>query len=571
MNPVRIVDVNQSRHLESETDARGHSYAAMMEDAGRNLARAIANRQAVDGQPILILVGPGNNGGDGLVAAHYLHQAGAQVHAYLWQRRGEGDPNLERLRGDGISLVWSKDDVDRTTLRGCVRQAAVIVDALLGVGISRAIEGELREILTIVQAELRALRTESALMPSVPSVSFYPRVFAVDCPTGLNCDTGELDPASLPADVTVTFGCPKTGLLRFPGAEAVGEIVVADIGIPSDLLDPAWPQMVSPGAVAAALPPRPGAAHKGTFGKALIVAGSVNYTGAAALAGMGAARVGTGLVTLAVPRPIHPAVAAQVPEVTYLLLPHDLGVISSNAFSILSKHLLDYDALLIGPGLGHERETAAFLQAMLGPDHTSGKGRLGFVDRTDAASAERPALPPLVIDADGLNLLAAIPEWWTGLPEGTILTPHPGEMARLMGDDTAVRSIQKDREGTASRMAQAWNCVVALKGAFTVIAAPDGQLAVNPFANPGLATAGTGDVLAGAIVGFRAQGMGPYAAAMVGVYLHALAGELAARDMGPTGMVASDLPARLPKALHLTRPTRATAAIPLEEPSGHEQ
>jgi hydroxyethylthiazole kinase-like uncharacterized protein yjeF len=557
MYPIRIVDVSQSRYLESETDARGHSYAAMMEDAGRNLARAIQSRHRVDGTPILILVGPGNNGGDGLVAAHHLHQAGAQVSAYLWQRRSEGDSNLERARSDGISLAWSQDDGDRTALRGLVRQAAVIVDALLGVGISRPIEGELKEILDVVRAELLDLRTESTLMPSVPSASPYPRVFAVDCPTGLNCDTGELDPASLPADVTVTFGCPKAGLLRFPGAEAVGEIVVADIGIPPDLLDPTWPEMVSSGAVAAALPPRPGAAHKGTFGKALIVAGSVNYTGAAALAGMGAARVGTGLVTLAIPRPIHPAVAAQVPETTYLLLPHDLGVISSSAYPILSNQLRDYDALLIGPGLGQEKETAAFLQATLAPDRIAAKGRLGFVDRTDAASAERPVLPPLVMDADGLNLLAAIPEWWTWLPEGTVLTPHPGEMARLMGDDATVRSIQKDREGITSRMAQAWNCVVALKGAFTVIAAPDGQLAVNPFANPGLATAGTGDVLAGAIVGLRAQGMDPHAAAMAGVYLHAVAGELAARDMGRTGTVAGDLPARLPHALRLTRPTAA--------------
>jgi NAD(P)H-hydrate epimerase len=318
--------------------------------------------------------------------------------------------------------------------------------------------------------------------------------------------------------------------------------------------------MISPGAVAAALPSRPGSAHKGTFGKALIVAGSVNYTGAAALAGMGAARVGTGLVTLAIPRPIHPAVAAQVPETTFLLLPHDLGVISSNAFPVVRSHLLDYDALLLGPGLGQETETAAFLEATLGPDRASAKGRLGFVDRADTSATERPALPPLVIDADGLNLLAAIPEWWTWLPEGTILTPHPGEMARLIGGEITVRSIQQDREAIASQMARAWNCVVVLKGAFTVVAAPDGRLAVSPFANPGLATAGTGDVLAGAIAGLRAQGMAPYTAAMAGVYLHALAGELAAQDMGRTGTLASDLPARLPSALRLTRATYAAQA-----------
>ncbi len=567
MNPMKIIDVNQSRVLEQQTDSRGHSFQAMMEQAGRNLARAIQARESLDGTRILILVGPGNNGGDGLVAAYYLHQAGAQVTAYLWQGRPDGDPNFERARREGIALLWSRDDTDRSALRSLVREANVLVDAFLGVGIARPITGELQEILEVVKAELQAIGTQATLVPTMPSASSQPLVFAVDCPTGLDCDTGEIDPAALAADVTVTFGNPKVGLLRFPGAEAVGEIVVADIGIPADLLDPSWPEMVTPGAVATALPPRPLAAHKGTFGRAMIIAGSANYTGAAALAGMAAVRVGTGLVTLAIPRPLHLAIAAQVPECTYLLLPHDLGVVRSDALPLVVDTLPDYDALLIGPGLGQEKETKAFLRAMIGRDEAFRRGRLGFVERAAAASEQKLELPPLVIDADGLNLLASMPQWWTLLPEGTVLTPHPGEMARLMGDEVTARDIQGDREGTASRMAQTWNSVVVLKGALTVIAAPDGQLAVNPFANPGLATAGTGDVLAGAIVGLLAQGMSPYEAAKAGAYLHALAGELACRDMGRTGVLAGDLPRRLPHALHLVHSSQRAIDRPAR--TGH--
>jgi NAD(P)H-hydrate epimerase len=351
----------------------------------------------------------------------------------------------------------------------------------------------------------------------------------------------------------VTFGNPKVGLLRFPGASAVGELVVADIGIPADLLDTTAPVMLTSPAVASSLPSRPLDAHKGTFGKALVVAGSVNYTGAAALAAMGASRVGAGLVTLAIPRPIHPAVASQVAECTYLVLPHDLGVVIPSALPVLENKLADYDAVLVGPGLGSEKQTGEFVRALVGGDAASGRGRIGFVARKPEASPKQPRLASLVVDADGLNHLAATPKWWTLLPEGTILTPHPGEMARLIGDSATPTDVQADRTGIASQMAKAWHCTVVLKGAFTIIAAPDGRLAINPFANSGLATAGTGDVLAGAIVGLCAQGMTSYEAATAGVYLHSLAGELATREIGPMGTVAGDLPPRLPPAIHLTR------------------
>jgi NAD(P)H-hydrate epimerase len=376
-------------------------------------------------------------------------------------------------------------------------------------------------------------------------------VVAVDCPTGLNCDTGELDPAALPADLTVTFAYPKVGLLRFPGAEAVGNIVVADIGIPPDLADDVSLEMATTQWVQARLPAR--SAHKGTFGRALIVAGSVNYVGAAALAGAGAKRVGAGLVTMGLPMPIQPAVAANLTEATYLLLPHDLGVITTGAVEVLGERVGEYNALLLGPGLTQEKETVSFVHRFLGLERGDRRGGIGFVSRSTAEETEHPALPPLVIDADGLNVLANAEEWWKALPPDTILTPHPGEMARLMGDQATVQEIQADRDNVARRMADKWNAVVALKGAFTVVASPDGRVMVLPFANPALSTAGSGDVLAGAIVGLRAQGMDAFEAAVSGAYVHALAGELARADLGDMGVVAGDLPPRLPLALQRIR------------------
>jgi hydroxyethylthiazole kinase-like uncharacterized protein yjeF len=283
------------------------------------------------------------------------------------------------------------------------------------------------------------------------------------------------------------------------------------------------------------------------------VAGSVNYVGAAALAGAGAKRVGTGLVTMALPLPIQAAVAANLTEATYLLLPHDLGVVAAEAVKVLHEAMGDYDALLLGPGLTQEKETVAFIHAFLGLKRSERKGRIGFVASQAESAAERPAMPPLVVDADGLNTLATADEWWKALPPDTILTPHPGEMARLMGGDTTAKEIQADREGMALRMAAEWGVVVVLKGAFTVVAAPNGRVMVLPFANPGLATAGSGDVLAGAIVGLRAQGMGAFEAAVAGAYVHGLAGQLARDDLGDMGMVAGDLPLRLALALRRIR------------------
>ena len=566
---MKLVTVEEMRRLEREADAGGWSYATMMEQAGRAVAEAILARREVRECPVLVLVGPGNNGGDGLVAARYLQQAGASVTCYIGKRKNlDADENACLARERGVIFAVGDEDTDRGELCRLMSRAEVIVDALLGTGVSRPVEGVLKEVLTIAQEEVTRRRgpTRPALttpaMPSYPVGSPVPYVVAVDVPSGVNCDTGAVDPATLPADLTVTFAYPKVGQYRFPAAGILGELVVADIGIPPHLADNISREVSTPDMVRDLLPSRPADAHKGTFGRAMIVAGSANYTGAAGLAGAAATRVGTGLVTLAVPESLHPVLAAQVSETTFLLLPENLGVLVPAAVEVLAEYLGNYQACLVGPGLGREKETVTFVQDLLDLHPPTRRKRVGFLQHEGREEHEEEHekherrekggnLPPLVVDADGLNALSDTPGWWEHLPRGCILTPHPGEMARLLGCTTA--EIQADRWQVAQEAAARWKQIIVLKGAFTCIAAPDGRLVINPFANPGLATAGSGDVLAGAIVGFLAQGLEPFAAAVVGTYVHGLAGELVRQRLGEAGMVAGDLLLALPQAIRRLR------------------
>src|SRR5262249_34730913 len=330
--------------------------------------------------------------------------------------------------------------------------------------------------------------------PTQPAASSYraPVVLAVDMPTGLNSDNGELDKNALYADETVTFEAAKIGQVTFVGADAVGVLHVASLGLPEKLKprDSIKRTLVDASAVRALLPERPANANKGTFGRTLIVAGSLNYTGAPRMAAEAAYRVGTGLVTVAAPQPVVPVLAATLVEATWLLLPHDIGVISVDAASVVRKELPSYSALLIGPGLGQDNATKEFIETFLVRKQVGKNARpLGFAPTASQPlekEAEDAPLPPLVVDADGLNLLATMEEWWTRLPARTILTPHPGEMARLAkieaeGARKPTDIVQSDRIGLATKSAEKWNCVVVLKGAHTVIADPDSRIAVMPF------------------------------------------------------------------------------------------
>ncbi len=551
---MKIVNTEEMRHIETAADAGGLTFEQMMENAGRAVAEAIDAWLGAEATHVLVLVGPGNNGGDGLVAARHLVEMGATVNLYVWKRKTKGDKNWDLAQAQDIPVTLMREDEDLQQLRTSLLQADVVVDALLGTGVTRPIRGELKRLLdqarTVVLQRRQLVDGPLVALAEGLAEADPPVVVALDVPSGLNSDSGVLDPVALPADMTVTLAAVKRGHVLFPGAGAVGKLVVADIGIPLDLYDDIKLEMAGPGQIAGLLPARPAGAHKGTFGKALLVAGSVNYTGAAYLAAGSATRVGTGLVTLAPPQSIYPIVAARLAEATYLLLPHDMGVLAPGAVKILAEKVGDYDALLLGPGFGQEKPTEEFLCELLGAQTSARKRRVGFAYQKAEAEEETSEgirLPPLIVDADGLNLLANIEDWWDQLPPDAILTPHPGEMARLMGCET--NEVQSDRIGCATEMAGKWRHVVVLKGAHTVVAAPDGRISVLPFANPAMATAGSGDVLAGAIVGMRAQGLAPFEAALVGAYLHGLAGEMAREALGDAGVVAGDLMGMLPFAI----------------------
>jgi hydroxyethylthiazole kinase-like uncharacterized protein yjeF len=567
---MRVLTVDEMRQVEAAADKSGHSYAEMMERAGRGVAEALMTGKDVQGQRILVLVGPGNNGGDGLVAARHLAEAGARVACYLLKPREEDDVNLQAIRDLEIFTADAVSDQRWRVLWQLVSTADVIIDALLGTGVHLPLGGTVARLLSQVRAGVKASRQEQLAARTLRALhrpgapSRLPYVVAVDGPSGLDYDSGEIDPEALPADLTVTFAYPKRGHFLHSGAAACGDLVVADIGVESDLaqklLGEPTLEVVTAEMVSRLLLGRPRDAHKGTFGKALLVAGSINYTGAAYLAASAATRVGTGLVTLAIPAAIHSALASKISEATYLILPQVMGIISEEGVGLLMEKAGDYQALLLGPGLTQEKEAVGFVHELFQASaHPRRRGRMGFQPggtSGEGTEPEQAAIPPVVVDADGLNALALREgaDWWRRLPANSVLTPHPGEMARLMGVETG--EVQADRLGIAGEMAREWGHVVLLKGAHTVVADPDGTVVVQPFSTPALATAGSGDVLAGAIVGLLAQGLAPFDAAVAGAYLHGLAGRWAEEQIGPAGAVASDLLRLLPQAITTAMATR---------------
>lgn len=569
-NHLKIVTVAQMQAMERAANEGGHSYAQMMERAGAAVAEIIRERfPAAEETPVLVLIGPGNNGGDGLVCARHLHDAGYPVRLYIWKRQTDPEHDYQehfgQLAARGVESVRADADGDFTALAEWLHRAAVVVDSLLGTGSNRPIEGNLADLLGQVEA-VRAERRSDAENGRLT-------VVAVDCPSGMDCDTGSLDPHAVQADVTVTFAYAKAGHFLFPAAAALGQLVVADIGIAPALADDILTFALAPGYVAPLLPARPRVSHKGSFGKGMAIVGSVNYPGAAYLSCAAMGRVGAGLVTGAVPQPVWVPVATALAEPTWLLLSHELGVINENAVATINEKIGGYSALLLGCGLTHENPTVDFVRSLLTRTkagrasalpstfqpatdenhegdailHTLSASPFGAIRRRSQLPAATPPLPPTVIDADGLNCLALLDDWPELLPDPVILTPHAGEMARLCGLE--IDDVRADGWQLAQEKAAAWNAVVLLKGPYTVIAAPDGRLAVLPVATPALATAGTGDVLAGTITGLLAQGVAPFDAACLGAWLHGRAGEVCEEEIGPAGAMAGDLLGFLPSVM----------------------
>jgi len=536
---VKFVSVEEMIAIEKESDAGGHTYPKMMEHAGRGLAEQVRDAYShLSEKRALGLVGSGNNGGDTLVAFSYLLEWGWETTAYIVRPRPKDDPLVERLREAGGMILTLDEDTKYKKLRAALKHHTVMLDGVLGTGIKLPLRGDLAEVLKWVRNTLTKMDDA-------------PHVVAVDCPSGVDSDTGEVAPECIPAELTVTMAAIKRGLLQFPAYNLVGSLKLVGIGLPKGIkaYNAVKREVISSEWVREVLPVRPLDGHKGTFGTALIVAGSVNYTGAASLAGESAYRMGTGLVTLAVPGPLHSALAGQIPEVTWLLLPHEMGVIQGSAAKIVKDNLERVTAMLVGPGFGLEDPTAEFIVQLLGEQAPKKGAQIGFVKSTgEEDTPEVTGLAPLVIDADGLKLLARISNWAEQLPSQAILTPHPGEMAVLTELD--IEDIQADRIGVAERFAKKWGHVVVLKGAFTVIAAPNGRTMIVPVASPALARAGSGDVLAGLIVGLRAQGVDAFEAAAAGAWIHAQCGTLAAVMLGSSAaVIAGDMIAALPEVL----------------------
>ena len=534
----RLVGVAEMRALEQAAFARGSTPAALMETAGLGVARVLrrwlgaypagmtpsavpSRRRILADETLLYLIGSGNNGGDGLIAARALAPYARATRIYLVRDRGD-DPLVAAAQAVGAVIQAGATDTGRDRLAAWLREASVVVDAILGIGAAPPLRGPAQAVLAAVRQTRRGT---------------WPRAVAVDVPSGIDSDSGQADPVAFAADTTISTGPVKLGLYLPPAAGLVGWIQRVDLGLSAEMLAavPVSSVLATAPALAAQLPARPSFSHKGTFGKALVVGGCGQYTGAPGLAARAAGRVGAGLVSLGVAASIRPIVGATLLDATYWPLPDGTsGSLGPPAAAPLLAAAASYDAVLIGPGLGRAPGVDEFVAAVV---------------RGLATGREQPQ--GIVVDADALNALAGTAVWSELTPGRCILTPHPGEMARLVG--CSVADVQAQRVSIAREAAQRWQQIVVLKGAPTVVAAPDGLVTVLPFANPALATAGTGDVLAGAIVGLLAQGVAPQAAARLGVWLHGTAGERVRAQVGVAGAAASDLLPQLPAAIRRLR------------------
>jgi NAD(P)H-hydrate epimerase len=495
----------------------------LMENAGRGVAEIVLSE--LGRQPdwaraprVSIVAGKGNNGGDGFVAARHLKNAGVDVSVYLL-----GD--TESLKGDALvnAVIWTRmGGVVKTvtTKRGikmhesALRHSGVIVDAMLGTGISEPVTGIYAEVIELLN-------------------SIEKRVVAVDVPSGIDATTGAVLGVAVQADVTATIAAVKIGLLTYPAREKAGRIEVVDIGLPAELLTDesiCW-NVTEAADVERALKPRSADSHKGSFGHLLLVAGSPGKTGAAYMAAIGAMRTGVGLATLALPESLNPAMEAKSTEVMTAPLPESSnGCLSLDSYGAVAAQMNAKSALVVGPGLGTTKGVRALVELLI-----------------------KTSEVPVVVDADGLNALGNECGALKEAEAAMVITPHPGEAARLLGVQT--KEIQADRIGSVEKLAEMTGAVVVLKGACSIIAAPESAesgraIYFNTTGNAGLASAGTGDVLAGMIGALLAGGQSALDSAVSAVYLHGLAADMIKERVGIGGMLAMDLVAELPAALN---------------------
>ncbi len=509
---MKLVTAAEMRELDRRTiEDLGVPSLVLMENAGRSTYQILRREFPELAGPVAVLAGRGNNGGDAFVVARYLANDGIPVAVFLLadrdQVQGDALVNLGILERMGLEVeeILGEEEINPMVHR--LSRAALVVDALLGTGLNSPVQGLLARVIDRVN-QLR------------------PPVLAVDIPSGLSADTGEPLGVAVEAQVTVTYGFPKIGQILPPGRDYVGRLWWVDISIPPALAQGVKTELAEAGELRRLLPPRPFGSYKTTFGHLVVVAGSEGKTGACTLAAEAGLRSGAGLVTAVVPASLNDVFEVKLTEAMTLPLPEAAGAraLGEAAWAPLKDFLTDKTAVSLGPGLGTHPETQALVRALV-----------------------RDCPLPLVLDADGLNALSGRLEVLQNTAGPRILTPHPGEMARLLG--TTSKEVQSRRLDIAREVAVAHQVWVVLKGAQTVVADPEGGVSLNPTGNPVLASGGTGDVLTGFIGGYLAQKLAPRDAARLGVYLHGLAADYLADSLGPQGHIAGDLLAVFPELL----------------------
>ena len=512
---MKLVTASEMRELDRRAiQDLGIPSLVLMENAGRTTYQILRREFPELQGEVAVVAGRGNNGGDGFVVARYLANAGIPVAVFLLGPReqvsGDARVNLEILAHLGIAVAEVLTEADLNPLIHRLAKAGLIVDALLGTGLNSPVTG----LMAALIERLNHLRAP---------------VLAVDIPTGLSADTGEVLGVALKARVTVTYGWPKLGQVLPPGRDYAGRLWQVDIGIPPILAREAPVELAEAREMQALLPSRPCGSHKGNFGHLLVLAGSVGKTGAAALAAEAALRAGAGLVTLGVPASLNDILEVKLTEAMTLPLPEAAAAraLGAAAWAPIVEFLNEKNekfTVALGPGIGTHPETRELVARLV-----------------------RDLACPMVIDADGINNLAGATAGLKDAAGPRILTPHPGEMARLVGLTTP--EVQARRLDLARDTAARLGVTLVLKGAQTVVAAPDGRASLNSTGNPALASGGTGDVLTGLIGGFLAQGLAPWDAARLGVYLHGLAADFFVSRHGQRGMIAGDLLAVWPQML----------------------
>ena len=502
---MKIVTAEKMRRMDARCmQEYGIPGVVLMENAGLRVVEEIQKMETSPGSRVVVISGKGNNGGDGFVIARHLINLGVRVEVFAFSLeedyKGDALVNFLILKNMGVKPKHILKQEDLFTLERELVHSHLVVDALLGTGLTSEVRGLMGEAIDRIN---RAEKT----------------VISVDIPSGIHGDTGEVLGRAVKADRTVTFALPKQGLFLYPGAEFTGEIIVGDISMPREVMeDPeVRVNLITEDMVRALLPHRKPNSHKGTYGRVVILGGSPGLTGAPALAGQAALRSGSGLITLGIPAGLNSILEAKLTEVMTYPLPETLGQgLSSNALDPVLSLLKNCDAAGIGPGIHPDREAYLLLE--------------GIIKNTPV---------PLVLDAGALTLLSRNLSLLKEAPQPLVLTPHPGEMARLL--ESTVTEVERDRLQVAQKFSETWQITLVLKGARTVTALPSGEVYVNLTGNPGMASGGTGDVLTGLITSLVGQGLSTAEAALVGVYLHGLAGDRAAHHVGEAGLAATDL------------------------------